>query len=127
MVCRNSEHYADDLEVDLEACMLQDFHVELQDDSPRQVSRLMGATVCLKDKLAEVPEVQVSVMLVSLHQECLQGNFSRIQQLQQRMNSGFHSLAKSQQEVVCTSSLHPLHRCIYSGIHMRHYSPLSLQ
>ena len=42
VVCRNSEHYADDLEVDLEACMLQDFHVELQDDSPRQVYRLMG-------------------------------------------------------------------------------------
>ncbi|KAL3156417.1 hypothetical protein ABBQ38_000727 [Trebouxia sp. C0009 RCD-2024] len=74
----HTEHYADDLEVDLEACMLQDFNVELQDDSPRQVS----------------------IMLVSLHQECLQGNFSRIQQLQQRMNSSLHSLAKSQPETV---------------------------
>lgn len=37
VVCMVSEHYADDLEVDLEACMLQDFNVELQDDSPRQV------------------------------------------------------------------------------------------
>ena len=32
-----SEHYADDLEVDLADAMLQDFNVELQDDSPRQV------------------------------------------------------------------------------------------
>ncbi len=32
-----SEHYADDLEVDLEAAMMQDFNTELQDDSPRQV------------------------------------------------------------------------------------------
>jgi len=32
-----SEHYADDLEVDLEAAMMQDFNGELQDDSPRQV------------------------------------------------------------------------------------------
>ncbi len=32
-----SEHYADDLEVDLEAAMMQDFNAELQDDSPRQV------------------------------------------------------------------------------------------
>ena len=37
MPCLVSEHYADDLEIDLEACMLQDFNVELQDDSPRQV------------------------------------------------------------------------------------------
>lgn len=35
--CVVSEHYADDLEVDLEAAMMQDFNAELQDDSPRQV------------------------------------------------------------------------------------------
>lgn len=32
-----SEHYADDLEADLEAAMMQDFNAELQDDSLRQV------------------------------------------------------------------------------------------
>ena len=40
MVCLVSEHYADDLEVDLEGFMLQDFNVELQDDSARQVTVL---------------------------------------------------------------------------------------
>lgn len=44
-MCLALEHYADDLEVDLEACMLQDFNVELQDDSPRQVYRLMKLNV----------------------------------------------------------------------------------
>ena len=34
-----SEHYADDLEVDLQAAMLQDFNVQLEDDSPREVDR----------------------------------------------------------------------------------------
>lgn len=43
---------------------------------------------------------QVSTTLVSLHQECLQGNFSRIQQLKGCTNTGAHSLAQSQQEVV---------------------------
>ena len=44
-MCLVSEHYADDLEVDLEACMLQDFNVELQDDSPRQVRGRFGLPV----------------------------------------------------------------------------------
>lgn len=35
-----SEHYADDLEVDLQAAMLQDFNAELEDDSPREVCSL---------------------------------------------------------------------------------------
>ena len=39
-----SEHYADDLEVDLEDAMLQDFNAELQDDSPRQVCHCMAAS-----------------------------------------------------------------------------------
>ena len=48
----------------------------------------------------EVPNLQVSITLVSLHQECLQGNFSRLQQLKQHVNSGAQRLAKSQQEAV---------------------------
>ena len=36
VVCLVSEHYSDDLEVDLEGFMLQDFNVELQDESARQ-------------------------------------------------------------------------------------------
>ena len=47
-----------------------------------------------------VSNLQVSITLVSLHQECLQGNFSRIQQLKQHMDSGAQRLAKSQQEAV---------------------------
>lgn len=74
----HTEHYADDLEVDLEAAMMQDFNAELQDDSPRQVS----------------------ITLVSLHQECLQGNLSRVQQLKQHISTHIHNLAQSQQEVV---------------------------
>ncbi|KAL0022743.1 hypothetical protein WJX77_010678 [Trebouxia sp. C0004] len=74
----HTEHYADDLEVDLEAAMMQDFNAELQDDSPRQVS----------------------ITLVSLHQECLQGNLSRIQQLKEHISTNIHNLAQSQQEVV---------------------------
>ena len=38
-----SEHYADDLEVDLQAAMLQDFNAELEDDSPREVDRSLIA------------------------------------------------------------------------------------
>ena len=45
MMCPVSEHYADDLEVDLEAAMLQDFNVEVQDDSPRQV--ISRAAACI--------------------------------------------------------------------------------
>lgn len=44
-------------------------------------------------------------MLVSLHQECLQGNFSRIQQLHQRLNSGIPSLASSLHETVRVAHL----------------------
>lgn len=43
---------------------------------------------------------QVSTALVSLHQDCLQGKFSSIQQLKGRTITGAHSLAQSQQEVV---------------------------
>lgn len=38
-----SEHYADDLEVDLQAAMLQDFNAELKDDSPREVCSITYA------------------------------------------------------------------------------------
>lgn len=100
VVCMVSEHYADDLEVDLEACMLQDFNVELQDNSPRQVRGRCSFTCCLHSMLTEVSNLQISITLVSLHQECLQGNFSRIQHLKQHMNSSAQRLAKSQREAV---------------------------
>jgi hypothetical protein len=32
-----AEHYADDLEVDIDEIMSNDFNVELEDDSPRMV------------------------------------------------------------------------------------------
>ena len=35
-----SDHYADDLEVELEAAMLDDFGAQLEDGSPREVSRM---------------------------------------------------------------------------------------
>ena len=35
---RAAEHYADDLEVELEEIMLADFAAEVEDDSPRLVS-----------------------------------------------------------------------------------------
>jgi len=108
-----SEHYADDLEVDLEAAMLQDFNTELRDDSPRQVmpSPVDGVISCAAYHSHSSPSSicitpmcfhgsQVSLTLVSLHQDCLQGNFSRIQQLKDHMNTNAHNLAQSQQEVV---------------------------
>ncbi len=51
---------------------------------------------------------QVSITLVSLHQECLQGNLSRIQQLKEHIRTNVHNLAQSQQEVVS----HMLPSCI---------------
>ena len=50
--------------------------------------------------LTKLSKLQVSITLVSLHQECLQGNFSRIQQLKQHVDSGAQRLAKSQHEAV---------------------------
>ena len=91
--------------------MLQDFNLELQDDSSRQVKA--AALCCLHDMLTEVSILQVSITLVSLHQECLQGNFSRIHQLKQHMNSGAQRLAKSQQEAVCSFGL--LSSCLFSS------------
>ena len=112
-----SEHYADDLEVDLQAAMLQDFNAELEDDSPREVCSLqplilgrscMGET-CLLRALSRFTNaglctqrqchMQVSITLVSFHQECLQGNFGRLQQLRADIQSQDYR-AKSQQEVV---------------------------
>lgn len=52
-----SEHYADDLEVDLQAAMLQDFNVQLEDDSPREVDRsilaFLGCTAAHRCKLCK--------------------------------------------------------------------------
>ena len=101
MLCLVSEHYADDLEVDLEAFMLQDFNVELQDDSARQVRVYHIRYECSNVELI-LAWLQVSVTLVSLHQECLQGNFSRIQQLMQGVHLQSQNLANSQQQVVCS-------------------------
>ena len=131
-----SEHYADDLEVDLEAAMMQDFHCELQDDSPRQVSSTLPSRLdtlvtlrliqslqfgtlfhagcsncCLCQRSSRSVQTfnpslleQVSITLVSLHQECLQGNFSRMQQLRDNISTGGQNLAQSQQEMVSADS-----------------------
>ena len=37
LVCSSLEHYADDLEVDLQEAMEEDFHMVLEDGSPLQV------------------------------------------------------------------------------------------
>lgn len=38
-----AEHYADDLEADLEEIMVADFNTEVEDDSPREVSKELVA------------------------------------------------------------------------------------
>lgn len=58
-----AEHYADDLEVDLEEIMLADFHTETEDESPRLVSK----------------------ELVALHNELLSGNSATVNRLQQAL------------------------------------------
>ncbi|KAK9830416.1 hypothetical protein WJX72_011646 [[Myrmecia] bisecta] len=55
----NKEHYADDLEVDLEEILLSDFNCETEDGSPLEVAK----------------------QLVQFHRECLQGDFSLIERL----------------------------------------------
>ena len=42
-VCISVEHFADDLEADLQDAMEQDFHMVLEDGSPLQVRRLLGS------------------------------------------------------------------------------------
>jgi hypothetical protein len=58
-----AEHYADDLEVDLEEIMLADFHTETEDESHRLVSK----------------------ELVALHNELLMGNSATVNRLQQAL------------------------------------------
>lgn len=70
-----AEHYADDLEVDLEELMLSDFHTEVEDDSPREVSK----------------------ELVALHNELLTGNSTTIQRLQDALPA---ALGTSQRQTV---------------------------
>ena len=45
--CLCAEHYADDLEVDLADSLLQDFNLQAEDDSPRQVSVLLSSSTIL--------------------------------------------------------------------------------
>ncbi|KAK9822742.1 hypothetical protein WJX74_002527 [Apatococcus lobatus] len=63
------EHYADDLEVDLQEAMEEDFHMVLEDGSPLQVAR----------------------DLIKLHDECAASDYSRLEglreALQQQNNS----------------------------------------
>ena len=42
-----TEHYADDLEVDIDEIMGNDFNVELEDDSPRMVTSYMTMARCV--------------------------------------------------------------------------------
>lgn len=123
-----AEHYADDLEEELEDAMLQDFNVETEDGSPAEVRRhafcmtawvvlaLLVPTLC---SFPAAPAMQLSKALVSLYQECLQGNFNTVQQLQAQAQAiaAAQAVARSKRQVVgdetsthavCLLSLNPL-------------------
>lgn len=74
--CLAAEHYADDLEVDLEEIMTSEFNVELEDESPRLVAK----------------------ELVQFHSDLLQGDLSRFHLLQQA-NAQAGAAASRQQTV----------------------------
>ena len=74
----SAEHYADDLEVELEEIMLADFKTETQDDSPRLVSK----------------------ELVALHNELITGQSSTLTRLQQAAPA---AVSTSLQQVVSGS------------------------
>ena len=48
-----AEHYADDLEVDIDEIMGNDFNVELEDDSPRMVMSYMTRPRCVLRLVSE--------------------------------------------------------------------------
>lgn len=75
-----AEHYADDLEVDLEEIMGADFNADLEDESPREVSR----------------------ELVALHNDLIRGDTTRLARLQQLI-AEFQgaSMSKRQRVGVC--------------------------
>lgn len=70
-----AEHYADNLEVDLEEIMMSDFNAELEDESPRFVSK----------------------ELVTLHNDLIRGDLNRIELLRQSAPQG---AASSHQQMV---------------------------
>ena len=154
----HAEHYADDLEVDLQDLLLQDFNLEAQDDSCREV-RLSGSAAAPAEALlsglstaeasmlhpvsltacrcsltclmharglalhtagkcrsplymastSSAPQQlcvpQVATVLVSLHQECLQGNFQRIKALQQSTPANNTAASQRQQARPCCIAL----------------------
>eukprot|EP00197_Chlamydomonas_leiostraca_P013052 CAMPEP_0202867836 /NCGR_PEP_ID=MMETSP1391-20130828/9650_1 /ASSEMBLY_ACC=CAM_ASM_000867 /TAXON_ID=1034604 /ORGANISM="Chlamydomonas leiostraca, Strain SAG 11-49" /LENGTH=216 /DNA_ID=CAMNT_0049547913 /DNA_START=16 /DNA_END=666 /DNA_ORIENTATION=- len=77
---KNKEHYADDLEEELDDALLHDFNVEAEDNSPGELSKA----------------------LVSLYQECMQGNFNTVHQLQAAAAAAAAAsgAAKSKRQVV---------------------------
>ena len=72
-----AEHYADDLEADLEEIMLADFNTEVEDGSPREISK----------------------ELVTLHEELLRGNSATMDRIQQALPI---DLSRSMQQAVST-------------------------
>lgn len=74
--CFLADHYADDLEVDLEEIMTESFNVELEDESPRLVSK----------------------ELVNFHNDLIQGNTHRFTLLQQTAAQG---ASASQKQTAC--------------------------
>lgn len=102
--CAAAEHYADDLEEELEDALLQDFNVEAEDGSPAEVS--LGGGRSLVSGLSEHGLLlQVSKALVKLYQECLQGNFATVLQLREAAAraAAAPATARSKRQVVRAS------------------------
>ena len=85
----HADHYADDLEVDLEEIMLADFNTETQDDSPRDIAK----------------------ELVALHNELITGSSSTLARLQHAAPA---AVATSQRQTVGPSRAEP--SCYRNGL-----------
>lgn len=72
---KHKEHYADELEEDLDDAILHDFNTQAEDGSPKEIAD----------------------MLLAMYKECVVGNFSLIEKLRSHPVAG---AGRSQQQVV---------------------------
>jgi len=88
----HAEHYADELEEELDDALLQDFNVEAEDNSPAEVSKRSASprSLFLTRTRVRAPRMlmlscvcvlQVAQAMVQLYQECARGDTTMLQRL----------------------------------------------